>query len=92
MLSSANVTGLKCFISGIVQAAGLFAHRTKFASIRGTFAMDNPIATTRPMKNQVKLMDFRHGRNVVAPSTLLGATIFCRSEILPKRKLAEVVI
>ena len=51
-------------ISGIVQAAGLFAHRTKFASIRGTFATDNPIATTRPMKNQVKLMDIRHGRDV----------------------------
>ena len=64
MLSCTNVSRLKCFISGIVQAAGLFAHRTKFASIRGTFATDNPIATTRPMKNQVKLMDIRHGRDV----------------------------
>ena len=54
----------KKIISGIVQATGLFAYRTKFASIRATFATDNPIATTRPMKNQVKLMDFRHGRDV----------------------------
>ena len=54
----------KKIISGIVQATGLSAYRTKFASIRGTFATDNPIATTRPMKNQVKLMDFRLGRDV----------------------------
>ena len=54
----------KKIISGIVQATGLSAYRTKFASIRATFATDNPIATTRPMKNQVKLMDIRHGRDV----------------------------